>query len=75
MNTKTLYELGTEYLQQADILRRQIAALREKLRRISPLSKEAYKIKSVLSVLYRQRSEAVQTGTALINYYGREKTV
>ena len=72
MRTKTLYELGEEYTLQADILHSQIAALRKRLGSISPLSKEAYRLKSKLSVLYRQRSEAVQIAYTLRNYYGKE---
>ena len=73
MNGKTLYELGEEYYEQADILRSQISAVRKRLGEISPVCKEAYKLKSVLSVLYRQRSEAVEIGRTLCNYYERKE--
>ena len=51
MNKKTLYELGEEYYEQADILHSQITAVREKLKGMSPLCKEAYCLKSTLSTL------------------------
>ena len=70
---KTLYELGKEYMEQADILRDQIAVMRKKLGSMSPLSKEAYRLKSTLSVLYRQRSEAVEIGHILCNYYNKKE--
>ncbi|MBR6004660.1 MAG: hypothetical protein IK063_00365 [Clostridia bacterium] len=71
--TKTLYELGEEYMEQAVILRGQIALLRKRLGALSPLSKEAYRLKSTLSVLYRQRSETVEIAHTLCNYYSTKE--
>lgn len=73
MNKKTLYELGEEYYEQADILHSQITAVREKLKGMSPLCKEAYCLKSTLSTLYRQRSDAIEIGHTLCNYYNRKE--
>lgn len=73
MSKKTLYDLGKEYYEQADILHSQISAVREKLRVVSPVCKEAYRLKSTLSVLYRQRSEAVEIARILCAYYDRKE--
>lgn len=72
---EALMLLGYEYIGQAEILGGQIKKLNKRLAQLgdSRCSKEAYRIKSDLCVLYRQKREALETARTLINYYDKEE--
>ncbi len=73
---KTLAQLGEEYEYQAQLLSEQIKRKNKKLASLADprCSKQAYIIKSDLSILYRQRREALETARKLKNYYDTELT-
>lgn len=71
VQTKTLSALADEYLEQAQVQTRIIEKNRRKLRMLSnpETSREAYRLKSRLNVLYAQRRDLLSTADYLKRNY------
>lgn len=69
--TKSLYELGEEYLAQAQVLKNQIDRTREKLRTKKLTRKQRLAVESNLAMLYTQRRDVLETGNRLMTYYDK----
>lgn len=68
---KTLSALADEYLEQAQVQTRIIEKNRRKLRMLlnPETSREAYRLKSLLNVLYAQRRDLLSTADYLKRNY------
>ncbi len=71
VQTKTLSALADEYLEQAQVQTRIIEKNRRKLRMLlnPETSREAYRLKSLLNVLYAQRRDLLSTADYLKRNY------
>lgn len=69
VNVKSLEELAGEYYDAAAVLTVRIHDRNQKLKGLSPASREAAELKSQLSVLYAERAEIMQNAEILKNYY------
>lgn len=63
----TLFEMGEEYLKQAQAIKRQISLLRKRLEHVSGL--ELYRTRGDILRLYSIARELKDTGDYLIHYY------
>ncbi|MBQ2774610.1 MAG: hypothetical protein IJF40_01810 [Clostridia bacterium] len=68
---KTLSALADEYLEQAQVQTRIIEKNRKKLRALPnpETSREAYRLKTLLNVLYAQRRDLISTANYLKRNY------
>ena len=64
-----LYELGTEYLTQAEIIKKRVKELSETLGKLNGLEHTMFKRR--LASLYADAIECVRIGRMLQNYYRR----
>ncbi|MCI6969460.1 MAG: hypothetical protein MR920_02660 [Oscillospiraceae bacterium] len=72
---RTLSQLADEYFEQAQVLDGIIAKKRKQLSALPnpETSDEAYKIKTLLNVLYKERRDVLETANYLKdNYFGEE---
>ncbi len=69
--TKTLRELGKEYLEEIKLLDEKIEKYRKRLRRAfrERNSDEIFTVQRLLRVFYKQRYEMMENARTLINYY------
>lgn len=69
--TKTLRELGEEYLEEIKLLDEKIEKYRKRLRRAfrERNSDEIFTVQRLLRVFYKQRYEMMENARTLINYY------
>ena len=75
LKTKSLSLLADEYLEQAEVLTEIINKKREELHSLArpETSREAYKLKSLLNILYSQRRDVLDTARYLKKYYPDEE--
>ena len=69
---QTLYELGQEYLQQADVIRDRIVRERRAMHELHGEAKRRARIK--LLRLYEMARECDTTGEYLCTYYGDDSS-
>ncbi len=71
---KTLSQLADEYFEQAQVLDGIIAKHRKRLLSLPnpETSVEAYKIKSLLNVLYKEHRDVMETANYLKDNYSQE---
>ena len=69
---RTLSQLADEYFEQAQVLDGIIARHRKRLSAL-PMSDEAYKIKTLLNVLYKERRDVLETANYLKDNYSGEE--
>jgi len=69
--TKTLRELGEEYLEEIEILDEKIERYRKRLKKAfeETNSDEIFTVQRLLRVFYKQRYEMMETARTLLNYY------
>ena len=69
--TKTLEELGLEYMKEIELLNDKISACRKRLKTAHAAScnDEIYRIQRILSVFYKEKYELADTARKLLNYY------
>ena len=69
--TKTLRELGEEYLEEIKLLDEKIEIYRKRLKRAfrERNSDEIFTVQRLLRVFYKQRYEMMENARTLINYY------
>lgn len=67
----TLYELGQEYLAAAQTQTEAIRQVRERYNQLPNKSfgTEAYRLRSLLQMMYQQRRDLLATGRYLCEYY------
>lgn len=72
---RTLSQLADEYFEQAQVLDGIIAKKRKQLSALPnpETSDEAYKIKTLLNVLYRERRDVLKTANYLKDNYSGEE--
>ena len=72
---RTLSQLADEYFEQAQVLDGIIAKKRKQLSVLPnpETSDEAYKIKVLLNVLYKERRDVLETANFLKDNYSREE--
>lgn len=72
---KTLCDLADEYFEQAQVLEGIIAKHRKRLAALPnpETSREAYGIKSLLNVLYKERRDVLETANYLKDNYSGEE--
>ncbi len=66
----TMKELAAEYDKTVLVVSGRIRERRERLKTAVPFTKEARRIEDELSVLYRERRDALDIAHILRNYYG-----
>ena len=73
---RTLSQLADEYFEQAQVLDGIIARHRKRLSALPnpETSDEAYKIKTLLNVLYKERRDVLETANYLKDNYSGRKT-
>lgn len=71
VHSKTLSALADEYLEQAQVQTRMIEKNRKKLHMLPnpETSREAYRLKTLLNVLYAQRRDLISTANYLKRTY------
>ena len=69
--TKTLRELGEEYLEEIELLDEKIERYRKRLKKAfeETNSDEIFTVQRLLRVFYKQRYEMMETARKLLNYY------
>ena len=69
--TKTLKELGEEYLEEIELLDEKIERYRNRLKKAfnEANSDEVFTVQRLLRVFYRQRCEMMETARTLLYYY------
>jgi len=69
--TKTLRELGEEYLEEIELLDEKIERYRKRLKKAfeETNSDEIFTVQRLLRVFYKQRYEMMETARTLLNYY------
>ncbi len=69
--TKTLRELGEEYLEEIELLDEKIERYRKRLKKAfeETNSDEIFTVQRLLRVFYKQRYEMTETARTLLNYY------
>ncbi len=69
--TKTLEELGLEYMDEIDLLEEKIQHYRKRLKAAFDESNkdEIFTVQRLLSVFYRQKYEMIESARKLLNYY------
>ena len=69
--TKTLRELGEEYLEEIEILDEKVERYRKRLKKAfaETNSDEIFTVQRLLRVFYKQRYEMMETARTLLNYY------
>lgn len=69
--TKTLRELGEEYLEEIELLDEKIERYRKRLKKAfeETNSDEIFTVQRLLHVFYKQRYEMMETARTLLNYY------
>ena len=69
--TKTLRELGEEYLEEIELLDEKIERYRKRLKKAfeGTNSDEIFTVQRLLRVFYKQRYEMMETARTLLNYY------
>lgn len=69
--TKTLRELGEEYLIEIELLDEKIEKYRRRLKKAfkESNSDEIFTVQRLLRVFYKQRYEMMENARILINYY------
>ena len=72
---RTLSQLADEYFEQAQVLDGIIAKKRKQLSALTnpETSDEAYKIKTLLNVLYKERRDVLKTANYLKDNYSGEE--
>lgn len=74
---RTLSQLADEYFEQAQVLDGIIAKHRKRLSALPnpETSVEAYKIKSLLNVLYKEHRDVMETANFLRDNYSEEENI
>ncbi len=74
---RTLSQLADEYFEQAQVLDGIIAKQRKRLSALpnSETSVEAYKIKTLLNVLYKEHRDVMETANFLKDNYSEEENI
>lgn len=69
--TKTLRELGEEYLEEIELLDEKIERYRKRLKKAfeETNSDEIFTVQRLLRVFYKQRYEMMDNARTLLNYY------
>lgn len=69
--TKTLKELGEEYLEEIELLDEKIERYRERLKKAfnEANSDEVFTVQRLLRVFYRQKCEMMENARTLLYYY------
>lgn len=69
--TKTLRELGEEYLEEIEMLDEKIEIYRKRLKKAfeETNSDEIFTVQRLLRVFYKQRYEMMDNARTLLNYY------
>lgn len=69
--TKTLAELGNEYLEEIEILDEKIEKYKRRLKKAfnEANSDEIFTVQRLLRVFYKQRYEMMENARTLLNYY------
>lgn len=69
--SKTLKELGEEYLEEANLIGKKIESYRSRLKKavLENDSDEIYTVRSLLCVFYAQKNELTDNARILMNYY------
>ncbi len=69
--TKTLRELGEEYLDEIELLDEKIERYRKRLKKAfeETNSDEIFTVQRLLRVFYKQRYEMMDNARTLLNYY------
>ncbi len=69
--TKTLKELGEEYLEEIELLDEKIERYRKRLKKAfnESNSDEVFTVQRLLRVFYRQKCEMMETARILLYYY------
>ncbi len=69
--SKTLKELGEDYLEEVSIMDEKIAVYRERLRRAikEHNSDEIYIVQTLLKLFYNQKNEMASNARTLLHYY------
>lgn len=69
--TKTLKELGEEYLEEIELLDEKIERYRKRLKKAfnEANSDEAFTVQRLLRVFYRQKCEMMENARILLYYY------
>ena len=69
--TKTLAELGEEYLEEVELLDEKIERYKKRLKKAfnSADSDEIFTVQRLLRVFYKQRCEMMENARNLLNYY------
>lgn len=72
---KTLSQLADEYFEQAQVLEELIAKHRKRFSALPnpETSEEAYKIKTLLNVLYKEHRDVMETANFLKDNYSGEE--
>ena len=69
--SKTLKELGEEYLEEANLIGKKIESYRSRLKKavLENDSDEIYTVRSLLCVFYAHKNELTDNARILMNYY------